>query len=230
VTLRAVLLDAGGVLVNPNWVRVSEALAPRAVALAPEALAAAEPHAKHELDTPAGIRSTNDRSRGWLYFDLVLARAGVTPSDATAEALAEVREYHRVHNLWESVPDEVPGALAALKRLGLPIAVASNSNGTARAKLERLDLARYFDVVVDSHEIGIEKPSPAFFEYMLGQVGATPEETLHVGDFFHIDVVGARSAGLHAWLVDVGGLYADRDCPRFSGLQAVVDAIADRVA
>jgi putative hydrolase of the HAD superfamily len=230
LALRAVLLDAGGVIVNPNWTRVSDALARRGVTVAAEALAAAEPHAKHELDTPAGIRSTNDRSRGWLYFDLVLARAGVAPSDATDDALAEVREYHRVHNLWETVPEEVPGALAALRRLGLPMAVASNSNGTARAKLERLDLARYFDVVVDSHEIGIEKPDPAFFAHMLGQVGATAAETLHVGDFFHIDVVGARAAGLHAWLVDVGGLYADRDCPRFPGLRAVVDAIADHVA
>ena len=39
--LDAVFLDAGGVLVNPNWARVSEALAHRGVVVAPARLAAA---------------------------------------------------------------------------------------------------------------------------------------------------------------------------------------------
>jgi len=33
MALQAVFLDAGGVLVNPNWTRVSEALAGRGVAI-----------------------------------------------------------------------------------------------------------------------------------------------------------------------------------------------------
>ena len=41
---------------------------------------------------------------------------------------------------------------------------------------------------------------------------------------------GARAAGLHAWLLDSAGLYADHDCPRFPTLAAVVEAIRARVA
>ena len=52
------------------------------------------------------------------------------------------------------------------------------------------------------------------------------EDALHVGDFYSIDVVGARAAGLEAWLLDVRGVNADRDCPRFPTLAAVVDRIA----
>jgi putative hydrolase of the HAD superfamily len=225
VTLRAVLLDAGGVLVNPNWVRVSDALARRGVTVEAARLAAAEPHAKRELDTPERVRATNDATRGWKYFNLVLTHAGIPLSSATDDALAELHEYHARHNLWESVPDEVPPALAALKGLGLPLAVASNSNGTVRAKLERLGLAGWFDLVIDSQELGVEKPDPAFFEFALRQLDVPAEATVHVGDFFHIDVVGARAAGLHAWLLDTGGLYADHDCPRFPSLTAVVERV-----
>jgi HAD superfamily hydrolase (TIGR01509 family) len=230
VTLRAVLLDAGGVLVNPNWSRVADALARRGVDVAAERLAAAEPRAKRGLDTAERVRATNDRSRGWKYFNLVLEQAGIALSDATDDALAELHEYHRLHNLWESVPEEVPPALAALKRLGLPMAVASKANGTVRAKLERLDLARWFDLVIDSQELGVEKPDPALFAFALERLGVAAEATVHVGDFFHIDVVGARAAGLHAWLLDSAGLYADHDVPRFATLTAVAEAVAARVA
>lgn len=225
MTLQAVLLDAGGVLVNPNWVRVADALARRGVPVGPERLAAAEPFAKRELDTPERVRATNDRTRGWKYFNLVLTHAGIPLSAATDDALAELAEYHRVHNLWESVPDEVPVALAAFKRMGLPLAVASNANGTVRAKLARLGLLDWFDLVIDSQELGVEKPDPALFAFALERLGVRADATVHVGDFFHIDVIGARAAGLHAWLLDSAGLYADHDCPRFPTLAAVVEEI-----
>jgi putative hydrolase of the HAD superfamily len=225
VTLEAVLLDAGGVLVNPNWTRVSDALARRDVRVDAGRLAAAEPLAKRELDTPEGVRATNDHTRGWKYFNLVLTHAGVSLSEATDAALEELAEYHRRHNLWESVPDEVPAALAALKRMGLPLAVASNANGTVRAKLERLGLAGWFDLVIDSQELGVEKPDPALFAFALERLGVRAQAAVHVGDFFHIDVVGARAAGLHAWLLDSAGLYADHDCPRFRTLGDVVEGV-----
>lgn len=225
MTLEAVLLDAGGVLVNPNWIRVSEALSRRGVQVAPARLEAGEPYAKHDLDTTERIRATTDTTRGWEYFDLVLHHAGVPRSDAADAALVELREYHRLHNLWESVPAEVLPALASLRRLGLRLAVVSNSNGTLRAKLERMGLLTAFDLVIDSFELGVEKPDPAIFTLTLDRLGVPAAAAVHVGDFFHIDVVGARAAGLQAWLIDAAGLYADKDCPRFPTLTAVVDAV-----
>jgi len=52
---------------------------------------------------------------------------------------------------------------------------------------------------------------------------------VHVGDFFHIDVVGARAAALaDAVLVDPADLYADADCPRVSALPLLVDYVRAR--
>ena len=216
--LTTLFLDAGGVLVNPNWSRIAEALVRQGVEVTPETLAAAEPRAKKALDRPASVRSSDDAARGWLYFDLVLAEARVSRSAATEAAFAELREYHARRNLWESVPAEVVPCLRRFRADGLCLVVVSNSNGTLRDHLRRLDLHRYVDVVLDSFDEGVEKPDPRLFAVGLERSGARPEATLHVGDFYEIDVVGARAAGLRAVLLDAAGLYPEADCPRVQSL------------
>jgi HAD superfamily hydrolase (TIGR01509 family) len=223
--IETVFLDAGGVLVNPNWERVAAALGRHGVAVTAAALESAEPHAKKQLDTGQAIQATNDTTRGWLYFNLVLQQAGLALSPATEAALKELAEYHARHNLWESVPREVPDALDRLRAAGHRLVVVSNSNGTLRKIFTRLDLARHFDVLIDSSDVGVEKPDARIFQLALERSGARPETTLHAGDFFHVDVVGARAAGLQAWLIDAAGLYADHDVTRVPSLAALVDRL-----
>jgi FMN phosphatase YigB (HAD superfamily) len=43
-------------------------------------------------------------------------------------------------------------------------------------------------------------------------------ETLHVGDIYHVDVVGARAAGLTPVLVDEANLYAEADRHRVTSI------------
>ena len=52
-------------------------------------------------------------------------------------------------------------------------------------------------------------------------VGATDGTTLHVGDLFHTDVVGARAAGLETVLLDPFGDWLDVDCERAPDLASV---------
>ena len=74
-------------------------------------------------------------------------------------------------------------------------------------------------------KVGAEKPDPRFFEIALGRAGANPENTLHVGDMYFVDVQGARAAGIRAVLIDRGGLQQDRDCPRFADLNGLATAL-----
>jgi len=226
VPIQTVFLDAGGVLVNPNWSRVSETLARHGVDAAAAVLAAAEPHAKKRLDTGATIQATNDQQRGWTYFNLVLEAAGVPLSDATAAALAELHIYHQEFNLWESVPDEVLPSLAALRARGFQLVVLSNANGTLHRAFDRLGLTSAFDVIFDSHREGVEKPDPRLFHIALDRAGARADQTLHVGDLYHVDVVGARAAGITPALLDVAGLYPECDCLRVGSLPELVVALA----
>jgi HAD superfamily hydrolase (TIGR01509 family) len=222
--IETVFLDAGGVLVNPNWERVAAAMARHGVAVPAAALAAAEPHAKRQLDTGDTVKA-NDSALGWLYFNLVLQQAGVPLSEGTEAALRELAEYHARFNLWESVPAGVPAALDRLRAAGRRLVVVSNANGTLRAQFARLGLDRHFDVLIDSCDEGVEKPDPRIFQLALQRAGARAETTLHAGDFYHVDVVGARAAGLEAWLVDAADLYTDHDCPRVPSLSALVDRL-----
>ncbi len=224
--IQTVFLDAGGVLVNPNWSRVSEALALHGVAVPAAVLAAAEPRAKRRLDIGDIIKATNDQQRGWRYFDLVLTEAGVPLTASTSAALTQLHAYHQTLNLWETVPDEGRPVLAALRAAGYRLVVVSNANGTLHRKFDRLGLTSAFDLIVDSYDEGVEKPDPRLFQIALERAGATAATTVHVGDLYHVDVVGARAAGITPVLLDVAGLYPDCDCLRIQSLTELIGALA----
>ena len=219
-------LDAGGVLCHPSWRRVSAALAAKGVRIPAEALAAAEPHAKRDIDEASVIGATDDARRGWLYFNKVLEHAGVPLSDATDAALAVIRAYHDADNVWEEVPSDVIPALTRFRALDLRLVVVSNANGRLRHLFDRLGLTALFDVVLDSYEWRVEKPDPRLFHIALREAHSTAERTAHVGDLFHIDVAGARAAGLREGiLLDAASLYPHVTCRRVSCLDEVADAI-----
>ena len=224
--LETVFLDAGGVLVFPNWRRISDELARHGVAVDPTALAGAEPRAKRRLDDSHTIKATDDAGRGWLYFNLILGEAGIRPSAESDAALAELHAYHEASNLWELLPDDVVPALTALRARGLKLTVVSNANGKLRTMFDRLDLSARVDCILDSNDEGVEKPDPRFFEIALARSGAARETTIHVGDLYQVDVVGARAAGLRGVLLDGAGLYPDADCPRVRSLADLVDQIS----
>lgn len=224
--LETVFLDAGGVLLFPNWARISETLASHGVVVTAAALAAAEPGAKRTLDDNHTIAVSNDASRGWLFFNLILGEAGVPITAATDTALAELHAYHQESNLWELVPDDVVPALAALPAQGLKLTVVSNANGRLRLLFDRLELTPHVDCLLDSCEEGVEKPDPRLFEIALERSGAKAETTVHVGDIYQVDVVGARAAGIRAVLLDAAGLYSDADCPRVRSLPDLVDQVS----
>ncbi len=226
VRVKTLFLDAGGVLVFPNWTRVSAVLGQHGIKVDPGKLAAGEPHVRKQIDEPALIRSAPDEKRGRRYLDLVFDAAGVPPSRERDAALDELRTYHARHNLWEVVPPDVVPALERLRRLGLQLAVVSNANGTLCAKFERVGLARCVDCVIDSAEVGIEKPDARIFECALERLGARRESTLHVGDIYHVDVVGARAAGIRAMLLDPLDLYAEYPCERVRSLDELVARVS----
>jgi putative hydrolase of the HAD superfamily len=225
VTLETIFLDAGGVLVFPNWRRVSATLAEHGIAADPLALAAADHVAKHEMDVDSYVKSSTDDGRWSRYFDLVLKHARVEINETTDKAIAQLRAYHDVHNLWEDVPTHVLPALDRMRSLGLRLVVVSNVNGTLALLFDRLGLTKRVDLLVDSHREGLEKPDPRLFQRALERAGAQAHSTVHVGDIFHVDVVGARAAGIRAVLLDAANLYEAQECERVGSLAEFVDRL-----
>jgi len=222
---QAVLFDAGGVLVTPNWDRAAAALGRQGVQVAADTLAAAEPWVKRQLDVAPTVRTTNDAQRGFLFFDLILKRAGIQASAATDAALAELKAFNDTDGTWDAVvPDAIP-TLRRLRGAGCTLGVVSNSNGTLRRMFRRIGLEPHLDVVVDSSEEGVEKPDPTLFEVALARAGSDRGRAIFCGDIYQIDVVGARAAGLPVVLLDPTGQYAGADCPRVPTLTAFADGV-----
>jgi FMN phosphatase YigB (HAD superfamily) len=222
---RTVFLDAGGVMITPNFPRLAEALARRGINASVAALVRAEPYVKQELDHAPTIHATDDRRRGYVYFDRILERAGIPSNDATGEAIEELVSFNDREGAWDVVAPGSVGALARLRAADCRLVVVSNSNGRVRRILRRTGIEPHVDLVLDSQEEGVEKPDPRIFEIALERSHADRVATIHCGDIYHIDVAGARAAGLPAVLLDAAGLYGDADCPRVASLPEFADRL-----
>ena len=100
--------------------------------------------------------------------------------------------------------------------------------GPSSAASRRPGSGSTFTAVIDSALVGHEKPDPRIFTCALERSGASPERTLHVGDLYHADVLGARAAGIHALLLDPFDDWSVDDCERLPDLWAVSDRFAIR--
>lgn len=75
-------------------------------------------------------------------------------------------------------------------------AILSNSFVGAREREQSLyGFAEVFDAVLYSHEEGLEKPDPAFYELACERLGVSPAEAVFVDDLVE-NVEGARAVGM----------------------------------
>lgn len=90
--------------------------------------------------------------------------------------------------------DLYEGARQVLDQLAGSTRTALVTNGLSevqRARIERLDLARYFDAVVISSEVGATKPRPQIFDIAFEQLGSPDKRgSLMIGDSLTSDIRG----------------------------------------
>ena len=110
-----------------------------------------------------------------------------------------------------------PNALELLQTLGtrgFVLGAISDWDATLPALLANLGIAPYLDALAVSEIVGVTKPNPLLFQEAMRQAGVAPKAALHVGDWFELDVAGARAAGMQALLFDWTGRCPSADCPR----------------
>lgn len=102
--------------------------------------------------------------------------------------------------------DTIP-TLQRLQDDGYKLAIVSNWDTPLDPLAERLGIAKYFDVITASHDTRVRsaKPDSHIFEYTLNAVGVSAEETVHVGDTYEADIIGARNVGIRPILIDREG-------------------------
>lgn len=226
-----IFLDAGNTLISIDFELVASALQARGIICScgelERAECAARPRLVRDLTADEGAMVPFQRyTLGLFNHSATLGGLDLAARRALAIEIADsLRARGGADRIWRRVMPGVPHALRRLRALGLRLVVVSNSDGTVAKSLDAAGLRPYFDAVIDSSVVGYEKPDPRIFLEALKESGARAENTLHVGDLYHVDVAGARSAGVHALLLDPFGDWPDVDCLRLPDLTVVAQEI-----
>lgn len=230
MALRAVFLDAGNTLVGLDYELIAARLRADGHSVTADRARSAEGRARVRLDPHLAVRRSTETADVFaLYVRFMLDELGISAAEGSERLVRDLRAANPPLGLWSVCVPEAPAALDLLRRLGLRLAVVSNSNGTIARILESLDLARRLDVVVDSGVVGFEKPDPRIFQHAATALGVGPDEAVHVGDLYSVDVMGARAAGVRAILLDPFGAWQVDDCPKAPDVGAAARLIAEMV-
>ncbi len=182
---------------------------------------------------PAGI----ERVRDWVgNGSRVLVRralaghyehAGVGEDETDAALALFMQAYAGAHELTSVYPGVVD-CLDWLRERGVALAVITNKPAQFVAPLlDEKGLGGYFGWLVGGDTLPQQKPDPAALFWVMGQVGATPAESLFIGDSRN-DVLAARAAGVPCVAVSYGynhGRPIDEEEP-----QLVLDDLRQLVA
>lgn len=218
--VKALLLDAGGVLVLPDPEAFRARLRPFGVAPDDDSC-----HRAHYL----GVAEIDRLGRkDYDAADRLIARVLGVP-DHHLESAVEAINLAYNHDPFVAI-DGVAAQLHRARAAGVRLGIVSNANGKLEADLLRhricsrdgTDCAAV-DVVIDSDVVGVEKPDPAIFALALDALGLAAEHCVYVGDSAYFDVGGARAAGIEAvHLTPLGECGAD-DHAHVSSLRDFVD-------
>ena len=118
-------------------------------------------------------------------------------------ALAITREFDQ-HTSWQIYPDAI-ATLETLRAHKYTLGVISDWGIGLGPILRRLHLTGYFDCLLVSAVTRHAKPSPMLYELALQRANSIADYTLHIGDSYIHDVLGARAVGITPVLLDREG-------------------------
>jgi putative hydrolase of the HAD superfamily len=171
---------------------------------------------------PLSKRSQKEIAELYMeYQRIVLKGAGINTDEKTVLKLLAVMQKTQLDIV---LFDDTMLTLTELKKRGLTTGLISNIEKNMSETIEKLGIASKLDVVVTSLEAGAPKPQPEIFRYAMQKGNVRPDESIFVGDQYQVDMVGAKSAGMKAILLDRTGYYAKKlDTPKIKNLREIVN-------
>lgn len=235
-----VCFDAGFTLIEPRQTiadNLAEVLEAHGHEAGPEdirrAWEAADAWFWETYHQPGNAAWTNDADieATWRrYHGLMLRELGF--GDQEHELIDAIVAGHLSASAWQPYPDTI-AALELVQghpsRDGRPaprIAVISDFGSALADVLQAVGLTPYIDVLLISAVEGLAKPAAEFFELACTRAGVAPADAVMIGDSYRADVVGARSAGIDAVLLDRNGTAGQADVPVARTLTEAIELAA----
>jgi len=142
-------------------------------------------------------------------FDIV--KPGIDlEAEQAAWAIAEPDSLRAGFDIADLYPDVIP-ALSQLRDNGYRVIVSGNQPSEATPALTAMNLPAH--AIVNSAEIGVEKPAAGFFTHLIELADCSPGEIAYVGDRLDNDVLAAQRYGINPVFIRRGPwgfLHADR--------------------
>jgi putative hydrolase of the HAD superfamily len=216
---QGILFDAGGTLIHVDGERVCRAAGVDVdrAAFSIAARAAANDIGSWITRNPA----STDSERLPVYLDAMVRRLRIEDEEHRKRAMRAIAAEHVRSNLWSHAEPGAVEAVRELKRRGYRLGVVSNADGRVRKLLETAGFSPFLEVVIDSSEVGLEKPDPRIFFAATDRLGIAPETCAYVGDIYPVDVIGARAAGMRPILIGDGA--AEEDVERIARLEELLE-------
>ena len=157
------------------------------------------------VPAPAAVEGPREEDdKGWWRV-LVGHVLQQTLGEREAASLIERGYFDAVYahfalpGVWQTF-DDVADTLQNLRSRGLLLGVISNFDRRLYTILQALNLREYFDAVIVSSEVGINKPDRRIFQAALTALHIKESEAIHVGDDLEKDA-GAADIGMQFYRV-----------------------------
>jgi HAD superfamily hydrolase (TIGR01662 family) len=119
-------------------------------------------------------------------------------------------------SLWEATLEKLPyldEVLTESKRRGYKLGVITNTVTSreehVRLTLRKINVEKYFDVIVTSVDVGFNKPDERIFKIALKALDVKPEESVMVGNRISADIIGGNRIGMKTILYKWNERYLD---------------------
>ena len=111
--------------------------------------------------------------------------------------------YHNTKFAMLKLEPESFSILLYLKSQGYKVGLITNGKELKQwEKLVRLGVYPFFDDVVTSEAVGVEKPDAEIFNIAMERLGVTAGTSLMIGNNFDADILGACNAGMQSMLIN----------------------------
>jgi putative hydrolase of the HAD superfamily len=139
----------------------------------------------------------------WESYYMNLLRPFVEESDEVRlyQLARAINKEFGKHTSWQLYPDVLP-TLAALRSHGYTLGIISDWGLALGPIMRKHHLTGYFECLLISATARHAKPSPYLYEQALQRTNSIADYTLHIGDAYIQDVLGARAAGITPVLLD----------------------------
>src|SRR3989440_893091 len=143
-------------------------------------------------------------SEFWIGYYMNLLRPFIEEHDEHRlyQLALGINEEFDKHTSWQLFPDVLPTLEALRKHDAYTLGVISDWGISLGPILRQLHLTPYFDYLLISAVTRYAKPSPMLYELALQRANSIADYTLHIGDSYIQDVLGARSVGITPVLLD----------------------------